>query len=202
VSALGDQSDSVRGDACEALGKMGEKAATNEVISKLVSALRDKSERVRQYACEALGNMGEKAATNEVMNNLVVLMNDKRDFVSARAPNAIKNILNSCAILRQLDPKIILNLYLSERGFDCLWNVSLDQLIDSLLTSKKPEWSSLVTLFAIRDGVAVTDTGGEFVVYDRKEPSDPFVPILELRQQLIHDFTHQAKQFHLDFSGH
>ena len=29
--------------ACEALGKIGEKAATNEVISKLVSALGDES---------------------------------------------------------------------------------------------------------------------------------------------------------------
>ena len=28
--------------ACDALGKMGEKAATSEVISKLVSALGDK----------------------------------------------------------------------------------------------------------------------------------------------------------------
>ena len=31
-------------DACEALGKMGEKAATNEVITKLVSALGDQSD--------------------------------------------------------------------------------------------------------------------------------------------------------------
>ena len=34
--------------ACEALGKMGEKAATNEVITKLVSALGDQSEYVRR----------------------------------------------------------------------------------------------------------------------------------------------------------
>ena len=35
------------GSACQALGKMGEKAATNEVITKLVSALGDQSEDVR-----------------------------------------------------------------------------------------------------------------------------------------------------------
>ena len=34
--------------------KMGEKAATNEVISKLVGALGDESEDVRWNACEAL----------------------------------------------------------------------------------------------------------------------------------------------------
>ena len=45
-------------DACEALGKMGEKAATNEVITKLVSALGDQSEYVRSSACEALGKDG------------------------------------------------------------------------------------------------------------------------------------------------
>ncbi len=202
VSALGDESEDVRGRACAALGKMGEKAATNEVISKLASALGDESANVRESACYSLGKMGEKAATNEVMNNLVVLMNDKRYFVYTKAASAIKNIFSSSAILTQLDPKLISDLFLSERGFDCLRNVSLDQLVVSLLTPKKLEWSSVATLFAIRDGVAVTHIEGKFVVYDRKEPSDPFVPTLELRQQLIQDFIDQAKRWHLDFSCH
>ncbi len=36
VSALGDEDEDVRSNACEALGKIGEKAATNEVITKLM----------------------------------------------------------------------------------------------------------------------------------------------------------------------
>jgi hypothetical protein len=202
VSALDDESEWVRESACEALGEMGEKAATNEVISKLVRALGDQSESVRENACDALGKMGEKAATNEVMNKLIFLTNDERYFVHTEAANAIKNILSSSAILAQLDPKLISDLCLSEFGFDCLSNVSLDQLIDSLLTTRKPEWLSVVTLFTILYGFAVTDTEGKFVVYDRKEPSHLFAPTLELRQQLIQAFTHQAKRWHLDFSCH
>jgi hypothetical protein len=202
VNALGDESENVRQYACEALGKMGEKAAMNEVISKLVSALGDESGIIRLNAWQALGKIGEKAATNEVMNKLIVLMNDKNDFVYMSAVNTIKNILSLPGILTQLDPKLIFDLCLSERGFDCLSNVSLDQLIDSFLTTKNPEWLSVVTFFTIRDGVAVTDTGGKFVVYDNKEPSDLVIPTLKLRQQLIEAFTQQAKRFHLDFSCH
>ena len=54
----------VRYGACEVLGNIGKKAATNEVITKLVSALGDKNEDVRSKACEALGQMGEKAEMN------------------------------------------------------------------------------------------------------------------------------------------
>ena len=60
---------------------MGEKAATNEVITKLVSALGDQSEYVRTSACEALGKMGEKAATNEVITKLVSALGDESDYV-------------------------------------------------------------------------------------------------------------------------
>ena len=56
----------VRKSACEALGEMGEKAATNEVITKLVSALGDQRMldifRVSMYAREALVKMGEKSS--------------------------------------------------------------------------------------------------------------------------------------------
>jgi HEAT repeat protein len=57
--------------ACDALGKMGEKAATSAVINRLVSALGDEDWKVRRSACDALGKMGEKAATSEVINRLV-----------------------------------------------------------------------------------------------------------------------------------
>jgi hypothetical protein len=56
---------------------MGEKAATNEVITKLVSALGDENDYVRGNAWEALGKMGEKAATNEVITKLVSALGDE-----------------------------------------------------------------------------------------------------------------------------
>jgi hypothetical protein len=40
VSALGDKDSGVRRGACDALGKMGKKAATSQVINRLVRALK------------------------------------------------------------------------------------------------------------------------------------------------------------------
>jgi hypothetical protein len=61
TNALDNKTERVRRCAFEALEMIGEKAATNEVIAKLVSALGDKSKHVRGDACRALGNIGEKA---------------------------------------------------------------------------------------------------------------------------------------------
>jgi HEAT repeat protein len=68
---------------------MGEKAATNEVITKLVSALGDQSHVVRMSACSALVKMGEKAATNEVITKLVSALGDKSDSVRMSACSAL-----------------------------------------------------------------------------------------------------------------
>jgi hypothetical protein len=64
---------------------IGQKAATNEVISKLVNALGDESGDVRWYACKALGEMGEKAATNEVITKLLSALDDKSACVRMHA---------------------------------------------------------------------------------------------------------------------
>ncbi|CAF4127882.1 unnamed protein product [Adineta steineri] len=90
--ALEDESEPVRWEACKALGDIGEKAATNEVITKLVSALEDKSERVRWEACTALGKMGAKAATNDVIAELISAFQDESEFVRISVPHALENI--------------------------------------------------------------------------------------------------------------
>ncbi|CAM4798436.1 unnamed protein product, partial [Rotaria magnacalcarata] len=77
VVALGDQADQVRENACRALGAMGEKAATSQVIDRLVVALGDQDGEVRDNACRALGAMGEKAATSQVIDRLVVSLGDQ-----------------------------------------------------------------------------------------------------------------------------
>jgi len=68
---------------------MGEKAATNEVISQLVSALGDKSKFVRRYACKAVGKMGEKAAMTEVISQLVRALEDESEDVRKNACEAV-----------------------------------------------------------------------------------------------------------------
>ena len=67
----------VRWNACEALGALGEKAATSEVITALVTAMGDENGSVRGNACRALGALGEKAATSEVITALVTAMGDE-----------------------------------------------------------------------------------------------------------------------------
>ncbi|CAF1206937.1 unnamed protein product [Adineta steineri] len=83
--ALDDKHEEVRRYACQALGNVGEKAAMNEVITKLISALEDESFYVRLSACIALGNIGEKAATNEVITKLVSALGEESDRVRASA---------------------------------------------------------------------------------------------------------------------
>jgi HEAT repeat protein len=67
---------------------MGEKMATNEVISRLTDALKDTDHCVRRNACGALEKMGAKAATIEVMNALISVLRDINPDVR-RSANAI-----------------------------------------------------------------------------------------------------------------
>ncbi|CAF1559758.1 unnamed protein product [Didymodactylos carnosus] len=78
---------------------MGEKAATNEVIDRLVNALGDKDEDVRNGACEALGNMGEKSATNGVIDRLVNALGDEEWHVRDSA----------CEVLGKMGEKAVTN---------------------------------------------------------------------------------------------
>ena len=64
---------------------MGEKAATNEVISKLVSALGDERLDGSDGMHVKLSvKIGEKAATNEVISKLVSALGDENKYVRSR----------------------------------------------------------------------------------------------------------------------
>ena len=92
MCALEDQSASVRSNACLALGSIGGKAATNEVISKLVCALEDQSASVRSSACEALESMDKKVVTSEVIIKLVCALEDQSEDVRSNACEALGSI--------------------------------------------------------------------------------------------------------------
>ncbi|CAF4816737.1 unnamed protein product, partial [Rotaria magnacalcarata] len=66
--------------ACEALGGIGEKAATPEVIDALIHAMGDEDDSIRTSACITLRNIGEKAATPEVIAALVHAMEDEYEI--------------------------------------------------------------------------------------------------------------------------
>ena len=97
---LDDKSKDLRIQAGEVLGKIGEKAAIDRVVSQLVKALRDDSEDVRQGAYIALGKIGEKAATNEVLSQLVKALRDENETVRQGACIALGRIGEKAAINR------------------------------------------------------------------------------------------------------
>jgi HEAT repeats len=199
VSALGDKSEDVRGNACKALGKMGEKAATNEVISKLVSALGDESEYVRGNACSALGQMGEKAATNEVFTNLAYLINNDGSWVSYEAANAGGNILSSCAVIIQLDPNIITGFGLSINVSNCFKNVSEEEIIKFSFNTENLSWLPTVSYIALVKGVTIIAIEDKIVIYNSKEPIELSGPSGDISLKLIETFTDQRNRLHLYF---
>jgi HEAT repeat protein len=62
VSALENESEYIRGNACKALVKMAEKAATNEVINKLVVLVNSDTYPVSYDAANAIGNILNSSA--------------------------------------------------------------------------------------------------------------------------------------------
>jgi HEAT repeat protein len=176
---------------------MGEKAATNEVITKLMSALGDESEDVRRYACCALGNMGEKAATNEVITKLVGLMNSNSSSCDFSAAQALQKILISSAMIKRLALKIVADLCRCKYASDCLKTISEDELMNVFLISENPDWLLAVTQLTLQRGAAVITTKNKVVVYGKKEPVELNIQNSELYQIFIEAFIDQRKRLHL-----
>ena len=84
--------EKVRAYACESLGRMGDKAATDEIISLLVNAIKDGNKFVRSNACFALGKMNEKAAIDEVISKLFCALEDSDENVRSNAYQALGKI--------------------------------------------------------------------------------------------------------------
>ncbi|CAF4508317.1 unnamed protein product, partial [Rotaria sp. Silwood2] len=78
--------------AWETLRKIGQKAATNEVITALLNALLDQESHVRTRACKTLANIGEKAATNEFIAALLNALQDQESHVRWGACETLGNI--------------------------------------------------------------------------------------------------------------
>jgi HEAT repeat protein/class 3 adenylate cyclase/energy-coupling factor transporter ATP-binding protein EcfA2 len=84
-----DKSDDLRGNADDALGRMGQAAATPETLARLLELSWDKSKSVRGSAAFALGQMGQAAATPEILARLVELSQDQSDQVRHRGADAL-----------------------------------------------------------------------------------------------------------------
>ena len=89
----------MRSRAAEALGELGEAAATPEVVSALVQVFTDESHSlVRGSAAEALGKLSEAAATAEVVSVLVRAVADDADsYVRRHAAEALGKLSKAAA---------------------------------------------------------------------------------------------------------
>ncbi|NER35903.1 MAG: NACHT domain-containing protein [Oscillatoria sp. SIO1A7] len=96
---LKDESDSVRGSAASALGKLGGKSEA--VISKLLSLLKDESDSVRVNAASALGKLGGNSEA--VISELLSLLKNESEDVRINAASALGKLRgNSEAVIPRL----------------------------------------------------------------------------------------------------
>jgi HEAT repeat protein len=80
IQALKDPEKGVRGQATQALAKMGEPA-----YSDLIGLLRDPDWKIRYRAAEALGMMGDEKAANP----LIGILSDSKDHVRYMAAKSL-----------------------------------------------------------------------------------------------------------------
>ena len=89
----------IRKLACNTLENIGEKAANDDVMNKLMAALQDESSDIRASACSALRKMGEKATATGVINSLMTALEDANESVRRE----------SCEALGEISKKVTIN---------------------------------------------------------------------------------------------
>jgi HEAT repeat protein len=198
VNALENESESVRRYACEALGKIGEKAATNEVIGKLLSTLEDQSEFVRASACDAVEKIGGKAGTDEMITKLVSIVNSDQ-LGSHQSAKIFRNIISSSLAIKQLDSKVIVQLFLCNDVSKHLKNISENDLINIFCETENLDWLSALIRLALLKGTAVIVIEDKVVVYGKEEKFELLLKSRQLCERLVEAFTDQKKQWHLHF---
>ncbi len=80
IAALKDSNSYVRGNAAEALGKIG----NAEAVPELIAALKDSESYVRGYAASALGNIGNVETLKKIIYLSEIDIYEDEIFTSAR----------------------------------------------------------------------------------------------------------------------
>lgn len=156
VKALNDGSQLARKWACDALGQMGEKAASNKVIEALVNALSDESDDVRKGACYALGKMGEKAA-DDIVRSLVMSRIDLNGMGRYDAANAFDEAIRWFKGSKEWDRTSVgfLHEFLKANDQVTLRVMRRDLFLSFFLGDLNDYWLGIFTLGVLLQGVAV-----------------------------------------------
>ena len=92
ANCIYNENSQVRSEANYILRKMGDSAATDRVITKLISALADDDYSARSRASGALCKIGEKAVTREMINKLVNVLADEKEWARSSACDVLETI--------------------------------------------------------------------------------------------------------------
>jgi HEAT repeat protein len=95
AASLGDPKAEVRRTAAQAVGYLGGRAATSEIVHGLTLLLTDPAGEVREVGAQALGCLGEHAATPEVLAALPTLFCDETVEVRRTAAWAVSQLGDS-----------------------------------------------------------------------------------------------------------
>jgi len=135
LARLANENSSVRGNAADALGNLGN--ASVEVVDALLLGLADENSSVRRLAADALGNLGN--ASVEVVNALLRRLADKDEdsLVRQNAAEALGKLGNASvevvdALLRRLADEDSLVRGNAAEALGKLGNASVE-VVDALL---------------------------------------------------------------------
>ncbi len=81
LEALEDESESVRAQAAETLGKIGDRQATPALIARL----KDKNAEVERNAIRALGELGDPRSIDTLIQKIRTPLGDKSELIEALA---------------------------------------------------------------------------------------------------------------------
>ncbi|CAF1303259.1 unnamed protein product [Didymodactylos carnosus] len=210
--ALGDEDSNVRRRACEALWNVGEKAATNEVLKRLVVALGDQNCNVTRGAYNALRKMGEKAAASEGIQKLVVALGHEDSWVRLYACEALGKMGEKAATSEAINRLVttlgdskygvreaagravekVLGWFWAERQLDAK---HVSEGVGSMSIGKSVN-SRFLWSWEVLKGSAVTVSGNKIMIYGSSEPLEIHVSSAKLAQALAKACHEQAEKVH------
>ncbi|MGE5237197.1 MAG: HEAT repeat domain-containing protein [Chloroflexota bacterium] len=115
IAALNDGSESVRGCAAWALGKIGDDRA----VEPLIAALRGGSELMREHAASALGKIGDDRAVEP----LIAALEDSNEFVRGNAASALGRLHDDRALQPLSDLLQDKSLFVQEKATVALYRL-------------------------------------------------------------------------------
>jgi hypothetical protein len=171
---------------------MGEKAATNEVINRLVSALGDKDWFVGRSACDALGAMGAKAEMSEVIDRVLSAL--QRFSVESMVDSEIilRNVLSllsgaTACLDKEFEPAAAVG---PSKSYNQLLSVASHRLMKAYMDTDPSRWLPVVIFAVLRNGSAVSVIENTVWVYNREEIVKIPLTNQELLDKLRKAFLH------------